>query len=61
LPPDADSAVSKSVLLDNITVEEGAVLEDCIVGKGTSIEKFARVRPGSAIGAHSRITSFSRV
>lgn len=60
----ADVRIEAGSILRNVRVEEGAqicaysYLEDCVVRKGARVGPFARIRPGSEVGAGARVGNF---
>jgi bifunctional UDP-N-acetylglucosamine pyrophosphorylase / glucosamine-1-phosphate N-acetyltransferase len=46
---------------DGVHVAPNSVLEDCVVGAGTRIGPFARVRPGTVIGRGARVGNFVEI
>ena len=43
---------------DNVRIAPNSVLEDCVIGAGSTIGPFARVRPGTVIGKGARVGNF---
>lgn len=46
---------------DGVRIAPNSVLEDCVVGAGTSVGPFARVRPGTVIGRGARVGNFVEI
>ncbi|MEK7657522.1 MAG: NDP-sugar synthase [Elusimicrobiota bacterium] len=49
------------VILEGATVGEGARLERCIIGRGSRVGADCTVGPGTALGAGSSVSDFSRL
>ena len=49
------------VIGDHVTIKANSVLEDCHIEDHAVVGPFARVRPGSKLGRHSRIGNFVEV
>ena len=56
-----DVILSDCVILDNVRIDEGAKLENCIVDNNCQIEKYAALTKGTAIGKGSIIKEYSRL
>lgn len=60
----AGSVIGPNCVLSNVTIgarckiEPASVLEDCSIGDDCQIGPFARIRPGTQLGAHCKIGNF---
>ncbi len=46
---------------DGVRIAPNSVLEDCVVGAGTSVGPFARIRPGTVVGKGARVGNFVEI
>lgn len=50
--------ITNSRIGDAVNVFDGSVIEDSVVGKGANLGPYARLRPGSDIGAGAKVGNF---
>ncbi len=54
----AGAQIKNSIISDNVDIKPYSVLEDAEIGEWAMIGPFARIRPGSVIGAEAKIGNF---
>jgi NDP-sugar pyrophosphorylase family protein len=57
----AQAVLGRCVIWDDVVVGEGAQLNGCVVGSGSRIGSFVRIRPGVVLGEKSMVPDYSRL
>lgn len=57
----AQAVLERSVIWDDVTIGEGARLNGCVVASGSTIGRFANIRPGTVLGEKSVVPDYSRI
>ena len=57
----AEATLDGTVLWEDVHVEAGARLQDCVVGAGTRIGRRAHIGPGATIGSGERVPDGARL
>ncbi|OUR86201.1 UDP-N-acetylglucosamine diphosphorylase/glucosamine-1-phosphate N-acetyltransferase [Cycloclasticus sp. 44_32_T64] len=53
--------IQNAVISDGVVIKANSVLEDCVVGKGSTVGPFARLRPGAELAKNVHIGNFVEV
>ena len=53
--------IERAVILDDVTIAEGARLSDCIIGSGCKIGRFVNVSSGVVLGDNTIISDYSQI
>ena len=57
----ANCVLSNVVIKDNVNIKPNSVLEDCTIGAGSNVGPFARIRPGTELGADTHVGNFVEI
>jgi NDP-sugar pyrophosphorylase family protein len=55
------AVVQRSVLWDQVTLGEGAMVSGCVIGSGCRIGRYAKLKPGTVLGDHAVVPDYSQL